>query len=177
MIMLALRDIDQEKVDYFQQGHTHLQTIHATLDPGKYSITLSYIGFAEDSGLRGCYTVMTGKYTVHQVTHCNTPDNLNHPQFLVYYTALMTVMNLIILFIYVLLLLLLLHLLFLLLPLLLLPLFLFLLLISPASPPPLPPPPHHCFLFHLSSCSWLSPCFDKTVLIFSKYYSLCNTYY
>jgi hypothetical protein len=34
MIMLALRDIDQEKVDYFQQGHTHLQTIHATLDPG-----------------------------------------------------------------------------------------------------------------------------------------------
>jgi len=38
MIMHALRDIDQEKVDYFQQGHTHLQTIHATLDPGKYSI-------------------------------------------------------------------------------------------------------------------------------------------
>ena len=113
---------------------------------------LSHICFGKDSCLWGCYTVMTGKYTVHQVTHCNTPDNLNHPQFLVYYTALMTVMNLI-------------------------SFCLFIYLFSSPSPHPLPPhpssssppspPPHHyCFWFHLSSCCWwLFPCFDKTVLI------------
>lgn len=37
MIMLAVSDIDQEKLDYFQQGHTHLPIIHVGLDPGKYS--------------------------------------------------------------------------------------------------------------------------------------------
>lgn len=34
--MLALRDIDQGKLDYFQQDHSHLQIIHAALDRGKY---------------------------------------------------------------------------------------------------------------------------------------------
>ena len=98
--MLALRDIGQGKLDYFQQGHTHLQIIHAILGPGKYSTI--FIIHAEDSSLWGCYPVMTGKYTVHQVTHCNTPEDLNLPQFLVYYTAQITVMNLIFyLFIYV----------------------------------------------------------------------------
>jgi hypothetical protein len=41
--MLALRDIDQGKLDYFQQDHSHLQIIHAALDRGKYSDLFSYI--------------------------------------------------------------------------------------------------------------------------------------
>ncbi|XP_023726983.2 uncharacterized protein LOC111875154, partial [Cryptotermes secundus] len=41
-IMLALRDIDQGKLDYSQQDHSHLQIIHAALDHGKYSAVFSY---------------------------------------------------------------------------------------------------------------------------------------
>jgi hypothetical protein len=41
--MLALRDIDQGKLDYFRQDHSLLQIIRAALDHGKYSAVFSYM--------------------------------------------------------------------------------------------------------------------------------------
>lgn len=44
-IMLTLRDINQGKLVYFQQHHSHLQIIHTALDHGEYFAILSYTLF------------------------------------------------------------------------------------------------------------------------------------